>query len=105
MRVEISYDSATSPDCNANGLLDSCEIAAGYATDADGNGIPDRCEDAVLPCPLDFDGNDAVDGADLGLMLAAWGSTTDARMDLNDDGTIDGADLGLLLAGWGGCAR
>ncbi|MCA9285295.1 MAG: hypothetical protein KDA22_08785 [Phycisphaerales bacterium] len=53
------------------------------------------------PCPGDLDGNTIVDGADLGMLLGAWG-TPDA--DLNGDGTTDGADLGLLLASWGPCA-
>ncbi|MFO0962587.1 MAG: hypothetical protein U0625_06725 [Phycisphaerales bacterium] len=46
----------------------------------------------------DLNGDGAIDGADLGLLLAGWG-TADA--DLNGDGTTDGADLGLLLAQWG----
>lgn len=46
---------------------------------------------------LNCDG--VVDGADLGLMLGAWG-TDDAAADLNDDGVVDGADLGLLLGSW-----
>jgi hypothetical protein len=39
-----------------------------------------------------------VDGADLGLLLAGWGSSSP---DLDGNGTVDGADLGLLLAAWG----
>ncbi len=41
-----------------------------------------------------------VDGADLGLLLAAWGSS-DQIADLNASGDVDGADLGLLLSQWG----
>jgi len=48
--------------------------------------------------PADIDGNGAVDGADLGLLLAGWGSSSP---DLNSDGLVDGSDLGLLLAAWG----
>lgn len=40
-----------------------------------------------------------VDGADLGLLLAAW-DTDDRKADLNGDGNVDGADLGTLLANW-----
>ncbi|MFO0874453.1 MAG: FG-GAP-like repeat-containing protein [Phycisphaerales bacterium] len=50
-----------------------------------------------FPGDLDHDG--VVDGADLGLLLAAWGSS-DADADLNADGVVDGADLGALLAAW-----
>ncbi len=49
----------------------------------------------------DLNGDGVVDGADLGLLLSAWGSGgSDA--DLNEDGVVDGADLGLLLSAWGG---
>ena len=43
-----------------------------------------------------------MNGADLGLMLAAWG-TPSAMADLNGDGTVNGADLGELLSAWGPC--
>ena len=45
--------------------------------------------------------NDVVNGADLGVLLAQWGSTGSA--DLNGDGTVNGADLGTLLSKWGAC--
>jgi trimeric autotransporter adhesin len=51
--------------------------------------------------PGDLNGDGQVDGADLGLVLAAWGSSA-PDADLNDDGIVDGADLGLLLAVWTG---
>jgi hypothetical protein len=53
----------------------------------------------------DLDGNGRVDGADLGLMLSAFGTNDPSqavRGDLNDDGQVDGRDLGVLLAGWTG---
>ncbi|MFM8817062.1 MAG: M12 family metallo-peptidase, partial [Phycisphaerales bacterium] len=53
-------------------------------------------------CVGDFNGDNAVDGNDLGTMLAAWG-TTGGPTDLNADGVTDGNDLGQLLARWGGC--
>lgn len=49
--------------------------------------------------PADLDGSGGVDGADLGMLLSAWG-TPDA--DLNGDGIVGGDDLGLLLAAWTG---
>lgn len=49
--------------------------------------------------PADLDNNSLINGADLGLLLSAWGSSDDAA-DLNDDGTVDGEDLGILLAEW-----
>ncbi len=40
-----------------------------------------------------------VNGADLGLLLGAWG-TADCDADINFDGVIDGSDLGLILGNW-----
>lgn len=51
-------------------------------------------------CPMDLDSSGAVDGADLGMMLAAWGTP---EHDATGDGIVDGADLGILLAAWGPC--
>jgi hypothetical protein len=47
----------------------------------------------------DVNDDGIVDGADLGLLLGAWGSS-DPTADLNDDGVVDGGDLGLLLGEW-----
>lgn len=57
-------------------------------------------------CPLsaDINGDGLVDGADLGLVLEAWGTcpplTIGCSGDLNFDGLIDGADLGVVLEAW-----
>ncbi len=53
-------------------------------------------------CPADLNNDGQVDGADLGLLLAAWNSN-DANADLDGSGLVDGADLGLILASWGDC--
>ena len=55
-----------------------------------------------IPCPADLNGDGIVGGADLGLLLAAWG-TADPAADLNGSGNVDGGDLGLLLSAWGPC--
>jgi hypothetical protein len=49
--------------------------------------------------PGDLNGDGVVNGADLGILLAAWGGRGPA--DLNGDGTVNGADLGIQLANWG----
>jgi hypothetical protein len=51
--------------------------------------------------PADFNGDGVVNGADLGLLLAAWGPCKGCPEDLNGDGVVNGADLGLMLADWG----
>ncbi len=52
------------------------------------------------PCPADLDGDGAVGGADLGLLLGAWNTE---NADLNGDGIVNGADLGIMLGAWGPC--
>jgi alkaline phosphatase len=57
----------------------------------------------VMPqCLTDLSPNGTTDGADLALLLGAWG-TADAIGDLNEDGTVDGADLAIMLGAWGTC--
>jgi hypothetical protein len=58
-------------------------------------------EGGTPPLPGDLNGDGHVDGADLGLLLGAWGSAG-GPADINGDGTVDGADLGALLGGWTG---
>ncbi len=53
---------------------------------------------AALCAVADFNCDGVVDGADLGELLALWG-TPDG--DLDDDGVTDGSDLGILLSLWG----
>jgi len=53
-------------------------------------------------CTADLDGSGTVDGADLGSLLAAWG-TGGTPADLDGSGVVDGADLGAMLAAWGSC--
>ncbi len=50
----------------------------------------------------DLNGDGIVDGADLGLLLGAWGLCEGCAEDLTGDGTVDGADLGVLLGAWTG---
>ena len=60
----------------------------------------------LISCPIgaDLDGSGGVGGADLAILLAAWGPcpmTGPCPADLNNDGVVDAADLAILLAGWG----
>jgi len=55
-------------------------------------------------CFADLNSDGYVQGADLGLVLAAWGAApAGTAADINRDGAVDGNDLGLLLAAWGAC--
>ena len=49
--VDPCNSASPSDDCNANGRLDSCDIAANASLDANSNGALDSCEQpATLPC-------------------------------------------------------
>lgn len=48
----------------------------------------------------DLNGDGVVDGADLGILLGAWGTPA---CDLDGNGVVDGADLGIVLGKWGSC--
>lgn len=53
--------------------------------------------------PGDLNQDGAVNGADLGLLLAAWGpcgDCADCPADLDGDCAVTGADLGVLLSNW-----
>ena len=51
--------------------------------------------------PADLDGNDIVDGADLTILLGAWGTDgTAIDADLDGNGIVDGGDLAMLLGAW-----
>lgn len=83
-------------DCDASGVLDAWEIAAGSQLDTDGNGVPDQCQ---IPSG-DLNGDGVVDGQDLGLFTAYWGTDGSSGGDLNGDGLVDGGDIALILTQW-----
>ena len=106
IEFKLSYTGATSADCNANGLIDSCEINAGLALDRNGTGVIDICENGLSNCPADFDRDGLVGPTDLAKLLAAWGSATRVPgLDLVPDGVIDAADLAAILGTWGSCVN
>ena len=62
--------------------------------------------DVAVPCPGDLNGDGRIDSADIGLLVAAWGSCPpkgDCPADIDGDGSVDAADLGLMIGGWGDC--
>ncbi len=93
----LAYEGANG-DCNRNMQPDLLDILLGVSTDNDGDGRPDEC----LPCEADLNGDGTVNGADLGVLLSAWGQS-DVPADINGDDDVNGADLGILLAAWGDC--
>lgn len=91
-------DLVTAPDCNANGIADSADIAAGTSADADLDGVPDECG-----CVADLNASGTVDGADLAQLLAAWGACASCAADLTGDGQVLADDLAVMLSSWGAC--
>lgn len=64
-------------DCNDNGLLDACDLAAGLSGDANANGVPDECDP-------DCNANHVPDDLDLARGVSA---------DCNGDGSPDECDI------------
>ena len=58
---------------------------------------PDSVDPPEEPVSPDLNGDGRVDGADLGLLMVAWGGSSP---DLDGSGSVDGGDIGVLLAAW-----
>ncbi|MCH2134061.1 MAG: FG-GAP repeat protein [Phycisphaerales bacterium] len=81
---------------DSEGTLTSGELAEilrDYAPEPSGCGT----------CLGDLDCNNQVDGADLTMLLATWGITSDPIGDLDEDCQVTGQDLTILLGHWGMC--
>ena len=61
-----------------------------------------RLELVAAETSPDLDGNGTVNGADLAVMLGAWGVCEGCPADLDGNGQVDGADLAALLGAWDG---
>ena len=95
---------ARAGDVNDDGAADliiGAQLHDGAAVDAGRIYIVHNTPFGPPPIPGDLNDDGIVDGADLGLLLGAWGPCLDCPADLNGDGNVDGADLGLLLGNWG----
>ncbi|MFO0828989.1 MAG: hypothetical protein U0572_12685 [Phycisphaerales bacterium] len=65
---------------------------------------------AIIPLPhpgvYDLNGDAKIDGADLAILLGAWGPVPPGIIfppDFNGDGMVDAQDLAVLLGAWGPC--
>jgi hypothetical protein len=89
-------------DCNQNSVIDLEEIVFNPAIDADGDARIDECS---AGSPYDLNGDQVVNGADLGQLLLSWGpcpAKGACPADFSADGVVNGADLGALLLAWTG---
>lgn len=82
-------------DCDANGLPDLCDIAAGDLVDQNQDNLADACV-----CVGDLNGDLRIDTSDLGLLITRFGTQNDLA-DLNADGVVDQTDLGMMIQGYG----
>ena len=74
------------------------QIAGTGWGDQGGNLILEQCQ----ACGGDLTDDDTVNGADLSLLLGAWGNAS-GPADIDGSGLVDGADLAALLSFWGDC--
>jgi hypothetical protein len=85
-------------------LFDGATTAAGYVFDlgVTAKSPVYRITFAKVPgCAGDLNGDDAVGGEDIGVVLAQWGASGTA--DLDGDGSVGPTDLAILLGHWGTC--
>ena len=78
------------------------QVYGGSSNTTDTSCISEICIDCEA-CGGDFNGDFEVDGADLSILMVAWGECERCSADLNGNGTVDIEDLGLLMAAWGRC--
>lgn len=87
--VQVRFTVSDSPDNSVTeAAIDAVSITGAF------------CSPAPV-CPADFNEDGITDGADLAIMLGAWGT---AGGDLNGDNITDGADLAIFLGAWGPCS-
>jgi alpha-tubulin suppressor-like RCC1 family protein len=106
IQCRLDYTAAITGDCNANGLLDVCEVRDYPETDANGNGVVDSCEnyELVFLCPGDIDGDGEVGGGDISSLLVRFGmSMPGDPADLDQDGEVGASDISFLLTLFGPC--
>jgi hypothetical protein len=81
----------TGPDCNTNGVPDSCELAVGVAFDCDANGRLDECEPEK-----DCNANGVVDACDVAAGTSgdcdSNGVPDECQADFDEDGEPDACD-------------
>ncbi|MHC5027372.1 MAG: hypothetical protein ACYTGR_11510 [Planctomycetota bacterium] len=91
-------EASDGPDCNENGIPDTCDIASGNSTDDNGNGVPDDCED---PCDADVNSDGDVDVSDLVAVTLNWGPCEGCVFDIDLDGDVGVSDMVAVILVWG----
>jgi len=107
--ASILVDYAPIVDCNANGIVDFCDIAGPTSTDLNMNGVADDCEtdcndndapddwDIGQGASLDCNGNEVPDECDVGTGGSADCNTNgipdECEVDCNTNGVPDDCDI------------
>jgi hypothetical protein len=98
--ANAEFDDAITSTFGRPNTWDVCET--GSVATQDLSNLPiDGCVAEPPSSPGDTNGDGAVNGKDLGLLLAVFGSA-DPAADFDNSGLVDGGDLGVLLANWTG---
>ncbi|MBL9148566.1 MAG: hypothetical protein JNM94_07720 [Phycisphaerae bacterium] len=105
IKAEHSGVAATGTQYSVSGVGIAKVVFQGAGTQAVSNIVfADPAPACNVECAGDLTGDGLVDGADLGSILAAWGTSGGCpSADFDGDGTVDGADLSVVLAAWGAC--
>jgi hypothetical protein len=109
IEATLRYTAALDADCNANGLLDICEIEIAPWIDMNSNGIPDECEGngtISTGCPGDLDRSGEVDPGDIALLLLEMNTPAAPGdpLDVDQSGMVDPGDVGFMLLLFGPCS-
>jgi len=72
---------------------------------SDGGGNTFTTASCAPPCAADIIRDSTVNGADLAIILVAWGTSGSQYpgADIDGNSVVNGADLGAVLAAWGPC--
>ena len=93
------------PDCNNNGIIDNCEIAAGLTPDTNNDGVPDVCQPTTCDS-IDFNNDTSLfDPQDIDAFLSVYGegpcipgTATCNDIDFNNDTSVfDPCDISSFL--------
>ncbi len=87
--LEIAANPAL--DCNVNGRLDECDISGGFFGDCDNNGTPDVCQITANPS-IDCNNNGILDGCESVVGIALDVNGADADGDNRVDFVLNNTD-------------
>lgn len=82
--IEDYYEFIVVPDCDVDGVADPEQVALDPTLDCNGNGIIDSCEIAASKGALDCDGDGVIDSCQIAM---------DPSLDLNENGILDSCEM------------